>query len=168
MLSPSVRFVKTSRLATHSGTISCSECEGLFHTYCISNSEVFLPPSGHAATDSAKNSTSSWYCSRCLVQALASLPLNLVRPIPWGDFQDVADDFKLDYLEKNPQLSNLDKEEFETEIEKRFWNYVNTSGKSITVEYGSDIHCNEKGSGFPVRANDPLQQVLTRPLKKSQ
>lgn len=149
-------------LATHSGTISCSECEGLFHTYCISNSEVFLPPSGHAATDSAKNSTSSWYCSRCLVGS-CEFAFEPGKTYTLGDFQDVADDFKLDYLEKNPQLSNLDKEEFETEIEKRFWNYVNTSGKSITVEYGSDIHCNEKGSGFPVRAKDPYNKYSRDP-----
>lgn len=153
---------ETICLATTSGTVSCNECEGLFHTYCISASEIFLPPLTHTATDSASNTTKEWYCSRCLVGS-CEFAFEPGKVYTLGNFQDLADDFKLDYLEKNPHLINLDKEEFETEIEKRFWSYVNTSGKSLTVEYGSDIHCNEKGSGFPVRAKDPYNKYSRDP-----
>lgn len=134
-------------------SVSCKECEGLFHISCISSSEVFLQPS---------DKSQRWFCSRCLVGSCEFA----FEPGPvysLGDFQDLAEDFRDDYLEKNPELEDLEDEEFETEIEKRFWKSVNATGESITVEYGSDIHCSDKGSGFPVRAKDPYNRYSKDP-----
>lgn len=129
-------------------TISCKECEGLFHISCIARSDIFIQP---------KDGMKQWFCSRCLVGSCEFA----FQPGPvysLGDFQDLAEDFRDDYLKNNPELEDLDDEEFENEIEKRFWDSVRSTGDSITVEYGSDIHCSEKGSGFPIRAKEPYNR----------
>lgn len=134
--------------------ISCNECEGMFHKVCIASSQIFVQP---------KPEASKWYCSRCLVGSCEFA----FEPGPvytLGEFQDLAEDFRDDYLEKNPELQDIeDDEAFENEIERRFWESVGSAGDSITVEYGSDIHCSEKGSGFPVRAKDPYNRYSKDP-----
>lgn len=135
-------------LADGYDSLSCKECEGLFHRPCIATSEIFIQP---------KADTEKWFCARCLVGSCEFA----FEPGPvysLGDFQDLAEDFKEDYLEKNPELESLDDEGYDNDIERRFWESVETTGDSITVEYGSDIHCGEKGSGFPIRAKDPYNR----------
>lgn len=134
-------------------SLSCNECEGMFHRACIASSQLFIQP---------KPDSKTWFCSRCLVGSCEFA----FEPGPMytlGDFQDLAEDFRDDYLAKNTELTDLDDEEFENEIEKRFWESVGSAGDSITVEYGSDIHCSDMGSGFPVRAKDPYNRYSKDP-----
>lgn len=123
--------------------LQCNECSGLFHKACVSQSEVFVQPT--------KKTT--WYCSRCLVGSCEFM-FEPGKVYSLGDFQHVADKFKENYEKEHPELQSYSSEQYENEIEKRFWDYVNTTGKSVTVEYGSDIHCSEKGSGFPMKGTD--------------
>ncbi|VVT57274.1 uncharacterized protein SAPINGB_P005630 [Magnusiomyces paraingens] len=122
---------------------SCDECDCTFHRSCINNYDVFQFPNNSIYQ---KNLRSSWYCPKCLVGS-CDFAFQQGDDYTLFEFEDFADSFENLFFEENPLLSTLSKEKQKVEIEKMFWNFVNSPGKSLTVEYGSDIHTDT--SGFP-------------------
>lgn len=123
---------------SHSPTqmLLCDHCNHPYHLKCL------LPPL-------AEVPQGSWYCEKCLIgsgeygfEENPDLKFNI-----W-EFVDHGKKFETEFLSKyspDGKPLNLD------EIEKVFWDLVESENSEIKVRYGADIHNLKPGeiSGFP-------------------
>lgn len=128
--------------------IDCKECEESFHLACIKNKPMFFPRI-NSKFSSSPDSPDDWVCPKCLVGTY-DFGFEPGDTYSMDSFEDFASDFEEDYMTQNPELIELSSEEAESALEKQFWRYVNSTGDSLTVEYGSDI---QDTSGFPTRVD---------------
>lgn len=119
----------------------CEDCNEYYHTKCLSidlNSDGFT-------------------CDDCLMSNhgfFFKAGKNYTLP----EFQEMADEFREKYVP-----SGLSPEEEERKVEELFWSYVKDLRNDVVVEYGADIRCDVKGSGFPTVALQPYNKYSKDP-----
>ncbi|ANB12459.1 Jhd2p [Sugiyamaella lignohabitans] len=129
----------------------CLECDCHYHDRCLSpllaiNTKVL-----------------SWYCPKCLV-GTGEFYFDVGGEYDLPGFQEMANDFKNTYMETElPIVDPEDRAVVECLVEQNFWHHVNDPKCKIAVEYGADIPCDTKGSGFPSIAKDPFNRYAKHP-----
>jgi [histone H3]-trimethyl-L-lysine4 demethylase len=131
----------------------CKRCENVYHYSCLGPRLCLISPSV----------PQKWYCPKCLVGDGMFL-FDEGEEYDLARFQEVADEFREEYLETEFPIVNTDERELvECLVEQQFWNHVNDIRCKIAVEYGADIRCDIKGSGFPTKARDPYNRYSKHP-----
>lgn len=98
-------------------------------------------------TDS-KKIPDNWWCPICIV-GTGEFYFGEGDEFSLNEFKGYADEFYQDYLEEqNINNKELNRDELENTIESKFWNHVDDLDCDIEVEYGADLSCNDKSSGF--------------------
>lgn len=131
----------------------CKRCEQSYHYTCLGPKLSLVSSSHHE----------KWYCPKCLVGDGMFL-FDEGEEYDLADFQEMADKFREDYLDTEFPIVNINEREVvECLVEQRFWNHVNDINCKLAVEYGADIRCDIKGSGFPTRSRDPYNRYSKHP-----
>ena len=78
-----------------------------------------------------------WFCSKCVNDDEVFGFEEAEEPTFLAEFQNKADQFKVDYFGKADVL------EYEAELE--YWKLIESPFTNITVEYGADLHTSDYG-----------------------
>lgn len=119
----------------------CNDCNEYYHTKCLS----------------IGSKTSQFTCDDCLMSNhgfFFKAGKNYTLP----EFQEMADEFREQYVPEG-----LTPEEEENKVEELFWKFVKDLRNDVVVEYGADIRCDVKGSGFPTVALQPYNKYSKDP-----
>ncbi|KAF9982818.1 hypothetical protein BGZ75_005704 [Mortierella antarctica] len=124
----------------------CDGCELGYHTYCLKPPLQNIPK-----TD--------WYCSKCLVVG-DDLGFDEGEEYSLTSFQQRCNAFKKSWFEKAGHAGGLASED---DVEREFWRLVNNAQESVEVEYGTDLHSAQHGSGFPTLERHPSDKYAAHP-----
>ncbi|KAF9576363.1 hypothetical protein EC968_009337 [Mortierella alpina] len=124
----------------------CDGCELGFHTYCLKPPLQNIPK-----TD--------WYCSKCLV-AGDDLGFDEGEEYSLSSFQQRCNTFKKSWFEKAGHAGGVASED---DVEREFWRLVNNAQETVEVEYGTDLHSAQHGSGFPTLERNPSDKYAAHP-----
>ena len=72
------------------------------------------------------------------------------------EFQNLADNFKRNWLHEKGNVTEFD-------VEKEFWRIIESPYEEVEVQYGADLHSSIHGSGFPTVETDPKNPYSTCP-----
>ncbi|XP_004349098.2 hypothetical protein CAOG_02348 [Capsaspora owczarzaki ATCC 30864] len=112
--------------------ILCDSCDHGYHVYCL-HPPLPRVPDG------------DWYCPLCMKkqmeETIQPYGFDQNTPISLGKFKVIADKFKISRFGSLDVPSEV--------VEQEFWKLVSDFDHSVTVQYGSDLHSNIYGSGFP-------------------
>ena len=126
--------------------VSCESCSTSYHIQCTSPPLKRVPKR-------------DWFCNRCLV-GTGEFGFEDGGEYSIPKFRDKADQFKRkmfsSYFESHPEMRTSTSHEVENIVEKEFWKLVSDVDRTVTVEYGADIHSTTHGSGFPTIEKFPL------------
>jgi hypothetical protein len=120
------------------GTVQCAECRYEYHAPCV-------------GLRASTNASLVWFCSDCLNRTSADYSFvpsdSQVTVRAFRRYSDgvLAEYFGLGEGKRKRSVALR-------EIESAFWDIVE-NGRSMVVEYGSDLHSSKVGSGFPTRAS---------------
>jgi len=115
----------------------CDGCDDSYHTFCLIPALKEIPKG-------------DWRCPKCIAE-ICKKPTEQYgfeqskKTYTLSQFGDMANKFKQEYFQKN----NLTDED----VEKEFWRILSCPDEPVLVEYGADLHTQDKGSGFPTNAN---------------
>ena len=115
----------------------CDGCDDSYHTFCLIPALKEIPKG-------------DWRCPRCVAE-VCKKPMESYgfeqssKCYTLRQFANMADEFKRSYFKKSSVS--------EEEVEKEFWRLLASPDEPVLVEYGADLHTQEKGSGFPTLAN---------------
>ncbi|KAF9275598.1 hypothetical protein BGZ68_010662, partial [Mortierella alpina] len=124
----------------------CDGCELGYHTYCLKPPLQNIPK-----TD--------WYCSKCLVIG-DDLGFDEGEEYSLSSFQERCNAFKKSWFEKAGHAGGLASED---DVEREFWRLVNNAQETVEVEYGTDLHSAQHGSGFPTLERNPSDKYASHP-----
>lgn len=115
----------------------CDGCDDSYHTFCLIPALKEIPKG-------------DWRCPKCIAE-ICKKPTEQYgfeqskKCYTLNQFGDMANKFKQEYFQKNG-LTNEN-------IEEEFWRILSSPDEPVMVEYGADLHTQDKGSGFPTSAN---------------
>ncbi|OQS05345.1 histone demethylase [Thraustotheca clavata] len=124
----------------------CDGCTGGFHTFCLNTSLENVPEG-------------DWYCEQCMQDKEASsskFGFEFGSDYTLAAFKAKADQFINEFLNGatlTPQ-----------EMERKYWQLLNSPNHKIEVEYGSDVDTGALGSGFPIM--DKIKKLRNRLLER--
>ncbi|KAF9950865.1 hypothetical protein BGZ72_007548 [Mortierella alpina] len=124
----------------------CDGCELGYHTYCLKPPLQNIPK-----TD--------WYCSKCLVVG-DDLGFDQGEEYSLSSFQQRCNAFKKNWFEKAGRTGSLASED---DVEREFWRLINNANETVEVEYGTDLHSAQHGSGFPTLERNPSDKYAAHP-----
>ncbi|KAF9965992.1 hypothetical protein BGZ70_003605 [Mortierella alpina] len=124
----------------------CDGCELGYHTYCLKPPLQNIPK-----TD--------WYCSKCLVVG-DDLAFDEGEEYSLSSFQQRCSAFKKSWFDKAGLAGGLASED---DVEREFWRLVNNAQETVEVEYGTDLHSAQYGSGFPTLERNPSDKYAAHP-----
>lgn len=133
--------------------LKCKRCENSYHYSCLGPRLCLISPYG----------SERWYCPKCLVgDGMFMFDEGAEYDLP--HFQEMADTFREEYLETEFPIVDVDERNLvECLVEQQFWNHVNDTTCKLAVEYGADVRCDVKGSGFPTKTLDPYNRYSKHP-----
>ncbi len=72
-------------------------------------------------------------------------------------FRKMANDWKEAHFERSIKKTSLD------DVEEEYWRVISSPETQVQVEYGSELHTTQHGSGFPTHGNalNPLDSKTT-------
>ncbi|CAN6669557.1 hypothetical protein TRVA0_041S01354 [Trichomonascus vanleenenianus] len=126
--------------------IECAECDLVYHYDCLGPKLALLPGPVRKR---------KWYCPRCLL-GTGEFYFEEGGNYSLEQFKEFADEFREKFLKKlRLDESSTPQHEIESAVEQYFWSLVNDPSSTVKVEYGADLKCDVKGSGFPLIAERP-------------
>ncbi|XP_014239393.1 lysine-specific demethylase lid-like [Cimex lectularius] len=125
----------------------CTNCKESYHKLCLLQP---LPT----------NPKCAWRCPKCIAEEVAKREdafgfEEADREYTLVEFGEMADAFKTNYFKRPAHTVPL------SIVEKEFWKIVSSIDETVTVEYGSDLHSIDRGSGFPTK--DTINPITDNP-----
>ena len=144
----------------------CAECDSRFHFSCLDQRLSIVDPRRFF-----NEKSKPWYCPKCLMFSGVYL-FEEGKAYGLDRFKKTADKFRDIYLqekfggvshEASLELDEVRRNILEDFIEANFWRHTSDISCDLAVEYGADIKCDIKGSGFPSGKKDRDCQYVNDP-----
>jgi histone demethylase JARID1 len=131
----------------------CNDCTRYYHCDC-------LDPKLSIITKENMSRFERWHCPYCLIGTCEFYFYEGEHQYTLKEFKDRADSFKEDYIRRHaPTVENAARDDVEDQMEREFWHHIECLNDcDLCVEYGADIHCDLKGSGFPTLTTSPFNK----------